>query len=241
MCEFNRGVEMHITLTGNLGSGKSTISKLFEKYYNYEIYSTGRVIRELAEERGISVLEMNKLMTNDNRYDHMIDDRSVQISRERQDDNIFYDSRLAWHFVGKAFRVFLSVDLDTAVERIMGDNRGDVETYKSAEDCKAQLNARVAEEEKRYKEIYNIDYFDFTNYNLVLDSTCCLPEVLASIIYTEAEKYYEAMEEGRDYTKLIICKDRGLKDFKAECEKASTEPEIKTYFGHDFYTMTIEK
>ncbi len=230
---------MHITLTGNLGSGKSTLSKVFEKEYGYEIYSTGKVIRELAEERGITVLEMNRLMSEDSKYDHMIDDRSAQISRDRQADNIFFDSRLAWHFVGKAFRVFLSVSLDTAVQRIMGDNRGNVETYSSPEECKASLKARVAEEEKRYKEIYNIDYFNYTNYNLVLDSTICTPDVLAKILHDEAENYYRAMDEGKDYTRLIISEERGLDDFGSET--AASAPELKNLYGHEFYVMTINK
>ncbi len=228
---------MHITLTGNLGSGKSTLSKVFEKEYGYEIYSTGKIIREFAEERGITVLEMNKLMSEDPKYDHLIDDRSAQISRDRQADNIFFDSRLAWHFVGKAFRVFLSVSLDTAVQRIMGDNRGNVETYTSAEDCKAQLRARVAEEEKRYKEIYNIDYFNYTNYNLILDSTICTPDVLSKILYDEAVAYYKAMDEGKTYTRLIISEERGLDDFKNEA--AASKPEIKELYGHRFYVMTL--
>ena len=65
---------MHITLTGNLGSGKSTISKIFANKYGYEIYSTGKVIREFAAERGLSVLEMNQLMEKDNSFDHLIDE-----------------------------------------------------------------------------------------------------------------------------------------------------------------------
>ncbi|MCQ2536859.1 MAG: dephospho-CoA kinase [Lachnospiraceae bacterium] len=232
---------MHITLTGNLGSGKSTISRIFKDKFNYEIYSTGRVIRELAEERGITVLEMNKLMSEDNRYDHMIDDKSAQISRERQDDDIFYDSRLAWHFVGKAFRVFLSVSLDTSVKRIMGDNRGSVESFKSYDECKASIVARVEEEERRYREIYGIDYFDYTNYNLVLDSSCCPPEVLAQILYDEAVEYYKAMDEGRDYTRLIISTERGLGDFEEECQMAGVDPEVKSYDGYEFLVLSIEK
>ena len=47
---------MHITLTGNLGSGKSTICKILEKDYGKEIYSTGKVQRAIAAEMGINVL-----------------------------------------------------------------------------------------------------------------------------------------------------------------------------------------
>ena len=230
---------MHITMTGNLGSGKSTLSRIFEKEYGYEIYSTGKVIREIAQDMGISVLEMNKRMSEDSRYDRMIDNRSAEISRERQQDNIFFDSRLAWHFVGKAFRVFLSVSLDTAVKRIMGDSRGDVETYSSPEECKEALKARVAEEDRRYREIYNISYFDYTNYNLVLDSTVCEPEVLAKILYDQAAAYYDAMDRGNDYTKLIISAERGLDDFRNEAEVGCVKR--VTYEGHEFYEITIEK
>ncbi len=230
---------MHITLTGNLGSGKSTISRIFERDYGYEICSTGHVIRELAKDRGLSVLEMNKLMSEDPQFDHMIDEKTAEISRTRTNDNIFYDSRLAWHFVGKAFRVFLSVSLDTSVSRVMGDDRGNVEKYDCFEDCKEKLRARVAEEEKRYKELYDIDYFDFSNYNLILDSTACPAEALAKILYEEAVDFYKASEEGRDYTRFIICKDRGLDDFKEIAEKYT--PELKTLHGHEFYVMTMEK
>jgi cytidylate kinase len=44
---------MHITLTGNLGSGKSTIAKIMAEKYGYEIYSTGKIQRELAEAKFI--------------------------------------------------------------------------------------------------------------------------------------------------------------------------------------------
>ena len=155
---------MHITLTGNLGSGKSTISRLMAEKYGYEIYSTGKVIREFAAEKGLSVLEMNQLMEKDNSYDHLIDDRTRQISIERKDD-LFFDSRLAWHFAVNTFKVFLSVDLAEAARRVYADaSRGEVESYKSEADAAEQLAARAANEDARYEELYGIHYFDFDNY-----------------------------------------------------------------------------
>ena len=73
---------MHITLTGNLGSGKSTVCRLLEAKYGFEVFSTGKVIRSIADDMGISVLEMNELMSKDSKYDHMIDDRTAAISRD---------------------------------------------------------------------------------------------------------------------------------------------------------------
>lgn len=178
---------MHITLTGNLGSGKSTICRILTEKYGFELYSTGKVIREIADEMGISVLEMNELMSKDHKYDHMIDDKTAQISRENPDKNILFDSRLAWNFVEKSFKVFLSVDLAEAARRVYADaSRGDVESYKSEEDAAEQLAARAANEDARYEELYGIHYFDFNNYNLILDSSYATPDVIAELLMEEA-------------------------------------------------------
>lgn len=195
---------MHITLTGNLGSGKSTISKIFANKYGYEIYSTGKVIREFAAERGLSVLEMNQLMEKDNSFDHLIDDRVRQVSIERKDD-LFFDSRLAWHFAVDTFKVFLSVNIDEAARRVFNDDRGDTEAYKSQEDAKAQLTERAHTEDKRYKDIYGIEYFKISNYNLILDSTFSKPELLAEVILSEKRRYEEAVARGeKPETRIIM-------------------------------------
>lgn len=208
---------MHITLTGNLGSGKSTLSKFLEAEYGYEIFSTGKVIRHIAEEHGVSVLEMNKLMESDHQYDHMIDDTTARISRENPDKNILFDSRLAWNFVEKSFKVFLSVSLDVAAKRVMGDNRGDVEVYTSNEDAKKQLADRAATEDRRYRDIYGIEYFNYSNYNLILDSTNCTTELLAQLLMEEAQRYETEGEQEHSYhTKLILSVDRPAEDFAKE-------------------------
>ncbi|MCR5154163.1 MAG: dephospho-CoA kinase [Lachnospiraceae bacterium] len=226
---------MHITLTGNLGSGKSTLSKIIESEYGYEIFSTGKVIRKIAEEHGVSVLEMNKLMESDHKYDNMIDDTSARISRENADKNILFDSRLAWNFVEKSFKVFLSVSLDVAANRVIADNRGNVEHYASLEDCKIQLAERAAAEDKRYKEIYGIEYFNYSNYNLVLDSSDCSPEILAKILMDEAKAYEEEGLIGT--TKLILSKSRPATDFAEERAKGKVSE--ATYYGVDFTVITL--
>lgn len=182
---------MHITITGNLGSGKSTVCKILESKYGYEIYSTGKVQRELARKMNMTTLELNQLMCCDRKYDTMIDDTTAKISKENKDKNIIFDSRLAWNFVEESFKVFLSVRLDIAAERVMYDNRGKEEQYSSILEAKEMLRARAATEDKRYREMYKLEYFNFSNYNLVIDSTYTSPEVIASIIMEEASKYYE--------------------------------------------------
>ena len=215
---------MHITLTGNLGSGKSTICRLLEQQYGYEVFSTGKVIRQIADDLNISVLEMNELMSKDHKYDHMIDDKTAQISRENQEKSILFDSRLAWHFVEKSFKVFLSVDLAEAARRVYADaSRGEVESYKSEADAAEQLEARAANEDARYEELYGIHYFDFDNYNLILDSSYAKPEVIAALLMQEAVSRAEEQPEVRGRM-LISPKRLGfVQEGGASTESASPE------------------
>lgn len=200
---------MHITITGNLGSGKSTIARLLSEKYNFEVYSTGKIQRELARQMNLSTLELNQLMMSDRKYDHMIDDETARISRENKDKNIIFDSRLAWHFVEHSFKVFVSVSLDVAAERIMNDHRGSVEKYSSVEEAKRLIAERAKTESIRYKDIYNLNYMDFSNYNLIIDSTYCDPETIADIIMEEAKAFYERQEYG---SKMLVSPKRLILD-----------------------------
>ena len=198
---------MHITLTGNLGSGKSTIAQIMSEKYGFEIYSTGKIIRELAEERNLSVLEMNKLMQQDNSFDHIIDERTTKTSVESKKE-LFFDSRLAWYFAKNAFKVFLSVSIDEAARRVYNDSkRGEVETYSSLDDAKKKLIERAATEDVRYKDIYGIDYFNLQNYDLVLDSTFTKPEILAELIINEKKRFEE-----KGGSRLLLSPARLLND-----------------------------
>lgn len=208
---------MHITITGNLGSGKSTIAKLLSEKYDFEIYSTGKVQRELASQMNLTTLELNQLMMSDRKYDHMIDDETARISRTHRDKNIIFDSRLAWHFVEDSYKVFVSVSLDVAAKRIMNDQRGSVEKYTSLEEAKTLLAERAKTESIRYKEIYNLNYMDFSNYNLVIDSTYCDSETIGEIVFEEAKKYYT---NPQDTLKMLVSpKLLKIEDFKEDEEK----------------------
>ena len=232
---------MHITLTGNLGSGKSTVCRILEQQYGFEIYSTGKVIRSIADEMGISVLEMNELMTKDHKYDHMIDDRTARISRENPDKSILFDSRLAWHFVEKSFKVFLSVDLAEAARRVYADaSRGDVESYRSEADAAEQLAARAANEDARYNEIYGIHYFDFNNYNLVLDSSFLSPSRIAEALIGEARACHTWDGYGKTGRMLVSPKRLGfVSDKDVSFEHGYVYPEaVKVAVNGNTFTVT---
>ena len=183
---------MNITITGNLGSGKSSIAKII-KEKGYEIISTGNIFRELAMEKGLSVEEFNQQVNEatkrgDHSGDQMIDDMTTKIGKER--DQILFDSRLAWNFVPDSFKVFVITDIDEASRRVFNDSvRANSESYDSQETCKKALVHRQEMESVRFKEIYEIDYYDMSNYNLVIESTNAAPAEIADEILSKMEAY----------------------------------------------------
>lgn len=180
---------MQIAFSGKLGSGKSTVCKILNEQYGYEIYSTGTIQRKIAEDMGITTLELNKRMSTDPALDHVIDDAVVELSRKRAGDKLIYDSRMAWHFAENTFKVYMYVDPTVAAKRVFAADRGNVEKYESVDEAKEMLIARSLEENRRFKDIYGVDNFDYRNYDLIIDSTSATPEQIAEAIAENAELY----------------------------------------------------
>lgn len=172
-----------ISITGDLGSGKSTVCSIIKEKYGYTVYSTGAIQRSLAEKYSMTTLQFNKYMETHPEIDEEIDTTLTQIGK--QNDNIIFDSRMAWHFVPDSFKVYLSVEVDTAADRIMEAQRGNVETYANHEDAKAKILQRKASENHRYITKYGVDCSNLNNYDIVVDATHATPEEVADKIINQ--------------------------------------------------------
>lgn len=169
-----------ISLAGDLGSGKSTVSDILIKELGAEYYSTGSIVRSIAEKRGMTVTELNVYMETHPEIDHEIDDGLVALADV--DKFLIIDSRMAWHFTSGTFKVYMSTDIETSALRIMNANRAG-EHASTLEETIAQTRARRESEKKRYKEQYGVDIKDLSNYDFVIDTTVATPrEVADSII-----------------------------------------------------------
>lgn len=192
---------MNISLTGRLGSGKSTICGIMKEKYGYEIYSTGKIQREIADGMGIDTLELNRRMTEDSSLDHIIDDAVRDISVKRINDRLIFDSRMAWHFAVSTFKVYSYVEPYTAAKRVAADELRGREQYSSLEDAKDKLEERATLECERFKKIYGVDYSDYSNYDLVIDTTFITAEEAAEIIKAEVGKFENGEYNG---TKILV-------------------------------------
>lgn len=180
---------MHISITGKLGSGKSTICHLIQDKHGFEIFSTGAIQREVARERGITTLELNELMKVDHSLDDIIDATTTRLSLERAQDKLIFDSRMAWHFAANTFKIFITVDPTVAAQRVIVAGRGSEENYTTIEEARDHLIKRSLVEQERFKTLYGVDYYDYNNYNLVVDSSYRTPEEVFDIIWASYEAY----------------------------------------------------
>ncbi|MCL2227617.1 MAG: cytidylate kinase family protein [Oscillospiraceae bacterium] len=189
---------MHISVAGKLGSGKSTICRKLKNRHGFQVYSTGAIQREMASQHKVSTLEMNNLMAKDLSFDHAIDDAVAKISIDKESETIIFDSRMAWKFATKSFKVFVTVDPLVAAERVMGSQRGEVEAYANLEEAKSKLIERARLENERFVEIYGVNNFDYSNYNLIIDSTYASSSELADIVYDKYRGYCKSNVETQD-------------------------------------------
>jgi cytidylate kinase len=105
------------------------------------------------------------------------------------------------------------VSLEVASKRVINDQRGAEEKYSSLEEAKKLLAERAATEMVRYKDIYNLNYMDFSNYNLIIDSTYCTPDKIVEIILKEAKAYEEHYAKtGQETSKMLVSPRRLVKD-----------------------------
>ncbi len=180
---------MLISITGRLGSGKSTICSILKEKYGFRIFSTGAIQREYARNLGITTLELNKRMDENPGLDKEIDDTVTQMSIEHKDEKLVFDSRMAWHFAKNTFKIFLTIDAMEAAVRVMKCQRGEEERYTDINDACEKLVERSRVERERFIEIYGVDYYDYNNFNIVIDTTHRTPEEIVNIIMENYEKY----------------------------------------------------
>lgn len=180
-----------------LGSGKSTICKIISEQKGYEIYSTGKIQRQVALQKGVTTLELNKMMTDHPELDSIIDNETVKISQENKDKTIIFDSRMAWFFVKDSYKIYLTVDPFVSAQRVVKADRGDVEGYSNVMEAKLKLMERAQTEHERFIRVYNADYWNYCNYDLVLDATWHDPDTLASIIMGEMDIFMESKKRNQ--------------------------------------------
>jgi len=159
---------MIITISGKAGSGKSTVAKELAKKLNLKHYSIGDLMRQIAKEKKLTLSQLSELAEKDKSIDATLDKKNIEL---RDETNFVIDGRLTAYFNPYAdLKIFLDCNDEVRAERILKERRKD-EKSKNVNGLITKINQREQSERKRYKKLYNIDYYDKKLYDLIIDTT----------------------------------------------------------------------
>ena len=82
---------LFITINGQLGSGKSTVCSLLKKKYGFDVFSSGRIQRQIARKMNASTLDLNKISENDYSIDRYIDKVVVEFAENNIGESVVFD------------------------------------------------------------------------------------------------------------------------------------------------------
>ena len=170
---------MIITIGGLGGSGKSTVARIVASELKLTHHSGGEFMRKEAEERDISLMELMEIAEKDRSIDEDLDQWQIKLGKT--EDDFIIDSRLGFHFIPNSIKIFLKADIKERAKRIYSDKIRQ-ENNVTQESTLKNLEKREQSEKKRYKEYYDLDYTDDSNYDLVIDTSDISAEQVANKI-----------------------------------------------------------
>ena len=182
---------MLITVSGPAGSGKSTLAASLAEELGVEHVSGGDVFRDLASERGLTPLELNRRAEDDDSIDRDLDRRLRGLARDRE--QAVLESRLAGWMAGEYadLRLWLDAPLPVRAERIA--NRED----KPVATAREETAARAESEALRYREYYGVDIDDLSIYDMVVNTARWSPEGLRELVLAAVSAYTPDGDEGK--------------------------------------------
>jgi len=151
---------MIVTIGGSVGSGKSTLAKGIAERFNLKHISAGLVMRDMAKEKGMDLLEFSRLAEENPAIDKEIDDRQKEMAK----GNCVVEGRLSAHFIKPDISIWLKAPLDVRATRV--GHRENI----SPKEAEKRITGREASEKKRYKEFYNIELDDMDKYDIILNN-----------------------------------------------------------------------
>lgn len=175
---------MIITINGEPGSGKSTIAKRLGKILHYPTLDIGRLRRQAAKKKGMTLEEFNSWSEKHPKYgDRYFDLQLVRIARAKK--NLIISGRMAFYFLPESFKVFLRVSLAEGARRIkqsLHAGRNEGKNLNSIAEIIASIKKRIASDTKRYKKLYQTNIFRPSYYDFVLDtSRIPIPKVVSRV------------------------------------------------------------
>jgi cytidylate kinase len=185
---------LFITVSGPPGCGATTLCTQLAAAMSCPYVSGGDIFRDIAAERDLSPLELNRLAESDDEIDLDLDARLRTTASER--DDLVLESRLAGWMAGDYadLKVWLDAPLKIRAARIADREDKDLDT------ATTETRARAESEASRYREYYGIDIDDRSIYDLVVNTARWDADAVLDVVATAATGYDPGVDEGKTAT-----------------------------------------
>ncbi len=165
---------MIITITGDSGSGKSTIGEKLKKDLGFERYYMGQIRRDAAKEKGMTLEEYNAYGETHPETDLEVDEYQKKLGQTK--DDFIIEGRTSWFLIPQSLKLYIKVSPEEGARRIFGDlqkenKRNEGKNLNSIEDVLKSNLERAKSDDLRYKKYYNKNCFDENNFDFVIDTT----------------------------------------------------------------------
>lgn len=156
-------MKLTITISGLHGTGKSTYAKILSKAFGLRHISAGELFRQIAQEKGISIIELSKIASDSQEIDSLIDERT---KKEAEIGDVIIDGFLAGWMAGAAanLKIHLIAPERVRIERIARRDR------LSYDEARNTTLLRESIEKERFKKVYKININNYSIYDLVLNT-----------------------------------------------------------------------
>jgi cytidylate kinase len=177
---------MIITVSGFIGSGKTTVAKALAKRYNLRHISAGDVFRELAKKKELSLQEFSSLAETNPDIDREVDNLQRQ---KISGGDVVAEGRLSGWLLDADFKIWLEASLETRARRVAKRES------KSYEVAFKETRDREESEMKRYREIYGIDLRELSPYSIVVDTEDWGAEEVVNLIIEVISTFWSGVEK----------------------------------------------
>lgn len=196
-----------ITLSGKPGSGKSSTADKVAELLGYTRHSSGDMVRRILKRSGLTLEEYNERAETEHNLDHQVDE---ELRNLREQEDIVVDSRLGFYWLPESFKVYLDLDLDTATARIYKDvsqntlRRASEGRVASLSAVAHEVRERMHDEQARFRKLYNIDPYDKSHFDLVINTSRHDPQTVAITVFDHYRKWLESEEWTQVYSEIPL-------------------------------------
>lgn len=161
--EHSKDAEIIVTVDGPSGSGKGTLAEFIADKLGIKHFSAGDVFRSIAEDRGISHVELSEKAGKD--VDLEVDERTLEKGLKK---SCIIEGRLPSWVMGdySDLKIFLTADKEERARRV--SEREEIDEEEALEE---EIKERDREDKQRYQKYYGINTENKEIYDLVIDNT----------------------------------------------------------------------